>query len=64
MQFLTGHGNFRAKLNGFLLVDSPERCWCDVYETAERVLWERRRFEEEKGEFPDENTGGEDVTWV
>lgn len=27
------------------------------------MLWERRRFEEEKGEFPGENTGGEDVTW-
>lgn len=27
------------------------------------MLWERRRFEEEKGEFLDENTGGEDVTW-
>lgn len=39
VQFLTGHGNFRAKLNGFRLVNSPECGWRDVYEPVERVLW-------------------------
>lgn len=43
-QFLTGHGNFKAKLYSFTLVDSPY-CECSVPEcqveqTAEHILWE------------------------
>lgn len=54
LQFLTGHGTSRAKLNGFLLVDSPECGWCDVDGTVEHMLWECRRVEEKRREFPEE----------
>lgn len=61
MHFLTGHGNFRANLNGFRfrLVDYPECGWCDVLCTR-RMLWEHRRFEEERREFLSGDVG-EDV---
>lgn len=58
MQFLTGHGNFRANLNGFRfrLVDCPECGWCDVL----CLLWKCRRFEKERREFLSGDVG-EDV---
>lgn len=61
VHFLTGHGNFRANLNGFRfrLVDYPVFGWCDVMCTR-RMLWECRRSEEERREFLSGDVG-EDV---
>lgn len=49
VQFLTGHGNFNAKLHGFGLVDSPRCLACgEIEETSEHVLWACPHFERER----------------
>lgn len=46
VQFMTGHGDFNAKLCSFNLIDSPE-CQCgNGHETAEHVLFHCQRVEE------------------
>jgi len=37
-QFLTGHGDFRAKLHSFNLATDPIICECDKPETENHVL--------------------------
>lgn len=50
-QFVSGHGNFKAKLRSFNLVES-ERCdHCGVPETAQHVLMECQFYEEERTEL-------------
>lgn len=44
VQFLTGHGDFRAKLHGFNLVEDPN-CPCNLdLETPEHILFSCPRF--------------------
>jgi hypothetical protein len=51
-QFLTGHGNFKAKLLSFKLVSSP-LCECsslndEIEQTAHHILWECRLWHDER----------------
>lgn len=51
-QFLTGHGNFKAKLYSFQLVPSPY-CECSseddlVEQTAQHILWECELWQHER----------------
>jgi hypothetical protein len=51
-QFLTGHGNFKAKLFSFKLVPSP-LCECssadtEAEQTAHHILWECRLWHDER----------------
>lgn len=49
VQFLTGHGNFNAKLHGFGLVDNPMCLACgELEETSEHVLWACPHFNRER----------------
>lgn len=47
MQVLTGHGNFRARLASFNLVDG-ENCRCGLPETSQHFLLECPRFEAQR----------------
>lgn len=47
-QFVSGHGNFKAKLWGFNLVSSDRCVYCGVPELAQHVLMECKFFEEER----------------
>lgn len=52
VQFLTGHGNFNAKLYGFGLVDSPICLACgELEETSEHVLWACPHFNRERAAY-------------
>lgn len=47
-QFLTGHGNFKAKLHGMELVESPN-CECsETEQSAHHILWECPLWDEER----------------
>lgn len=50
VQFLSGHGNFRAKLNSFELVDDPW-CNCGEVETPDHVLFSCELREEARQEL-------------
>lgn len=50
-QFVSGHGNFKAKLRGFNLVPSDRCDHCGEEETATHVLMECEFYEEERTEL-------------
>lgn len=50
-QFVSGHGNFKAKLRGFNLVESDRCDHCGEPETAQHVLMECPFYEEERAEL-------------
>lgn len=52
-QFVSGHGNFKAKLHGFNLVPSDRCDHCEEVETAQHVLMECAFYEEERTELKD-----------
>ncbi|KAJ8871883.1 hypothetical protein PR048_028223 [Dryococelus australis] len=45
-QYLTGHGNFKAKMFEFALVDSPDCMACRVPDTVDHVLHEFDKVED------------------
>lgn len=51
VQFLTGHGNFNAKLYGFGLVDDPMWLTFGEHETSDHVLWACPHFNQERGVY-------------
>ena len=50
-QFVSGHGNFKAKLRGFNLVENDRCDHCGELETAEHVLMICPYYEEERTQF-------------
>ena len=50
-QFISGHGNFKAKLRGFNLVENDRCNHCGELETAHHVLMECLFYEEERREM-------------
>lgn len=50
-QFVSGHGNFKAKLRSFNLVESDRCDHCGELETAQHVLMECQFYEEERTEM-------------
>lgn len=61
-QFVSGHGNFKAKLKSFNLVEDDRCTHCRELETSQHVLMECPFYEEERRELK-ELLRGMNMTW-
>jgi len=61
-QFVSGHGNFKAKLRGFNLVEDDRCVHCGELETSQHVLMICPFYEEERSEMR-EHLAAKDWNW-